>query len=106
MALINIQRFRDVLVRTQLAQDAPALEVSVGLEQELDDTLGDFATNREMESSFALLRGDIWAFQAQILQKLAEQEQRSTEREQRLVLITLSGIAVATAILGLLAVLG
>ena len=102
MALINIQRFRDVLVRAQVAEDAPALEVSVGLERELDDTLDSFATLKRVDSSFDLLRSEIAIFRAEMRQLLAEQEQRARERELRLVLITLSAIGLATTILGIL----
>lgn len=87
MALINIQRFRDLLVRTGVAESAPALEVSVGLDNELEELRGGVATNKEIQLSFA-------EFTARL-------EQQLHQMELRIIAITLAGIALGVTILGL-----
>ena len=102
MALIDIGRFRDVLTRSGVADEAPAMEVSVGLERELDETLSEYPTRRESLNSFELLRADLAAMRSEMRALLAEQEQRAREREQRYVVITIGALALATAIIGLM----
>lgn len=88
MALINIQRFRDVLVRNGVADAAPALEVSVGLDHELEDLRGGLATKQDIQLLRAQLRGDVEAgLHRQTLQ---------------IVGIVLAGLALVVAILGLI----
>ena len=84
MALINIQRFRDVPVRTGVAEPAPALEVAVGLDHELAEMGGNLATKPDL----LLLRADLEA---------------SLHRQTVLILgIVLTGLALAVGILGLI----
>ena len=83
MALIDIQRFRDVLVRNGVAETAPALEVSVGLDHELTEMGGNLATKLDLE----LLRADL---------------QASLHRQTVLIVgVVLAGLALAVAILSL-----
>ncbi len=94
MALINIQRFRDVLVRSRVAAEAPALEVSVGLDRELAEAQAGLATKEDVRNAVAVVVG-------QIRQSLAEYEQSAREREVRFIGIMLGGLALAIAILGI-----
>ncbi len=100
MALINIQRFRDVLVRTQVAAEAPALEVSVGLEQELAESLQDYPTL----SSFEGLRSEFDLLRAEMRQLFAEQEARHQQQLNRLAAIMLGGATLIAAVTGILVV--
>ena len=102
MAIINIGRFRDVLVRSRVSDEAPAMEVSVGLERELDETLSQYSTRQETMNSFELLRAEFASFRSDMRAAFAEQEQRAKEREQRYVMITLGAITLAVAVIGLM----
>ena len=95
MALINIQRFRDVLVRNGVADDAAALEVSVSLDQELVEAQAGLTTKEDVRNAVTLIV-------ARIQQSLAEYEQNAREREVRLIGITLGGLALAVAVLGII----
>ncbi len=98
MALINIQRFRDVLVRTKVAEDAPAMEVSVGLEQELAESLQDYATLANLEG----LRSDFELLRAEMRQLFAEQEAKHQQQLNRLAAIMLTGATFIAAVTGIL----
>lgn len=88
MALINIQRFRDVLVRTGVAERPQALELSVGLDYELEELRGSVATNKEIRLLFAEFRAEF---------------ERSLHRQTvQIVGVVLGGLALAVAILGLI----
>lgn len=88
MALINIERFRDVLVRSGVTERAPALEISVGLDHELQELRGGIATNKDIQLLFA--------------QQRAEME-RSLHRQTVLIVgVVLGALALVVAILGLL----
>lgn len=111
MALISIQRFRDVLVRTGVADEAPALDLSVGLEQELDETLAGFVSHQQADSSYALLRADMGVLRAEIRQLFAQSEARQAEQEarhqqqlNRLAAIMLTGAALIAAVASILVV--
>jgi hypothetical protein len=104
MALISIQRFRDVLVRTGVADEAPALDLSVGLEQELDETLAGFVSHEQADSSYALLRADMGVLRAEIRQLFAEQEARHQQQLNRLAAIMLTGAALIAAVASILVV--
>ena len=96
MALINIQRFRDVLVRTQVAKEAPALEVAVALDVELESFSAELATRQEIRLLAAEMR-----------QLFAEQEARHQQQLNRLAALMLAGAAMIAAIASVLvAVLG
>ena len=96
MALINIQRFRDVLVRTQVADEAPALEVAVALDVELESFSAELATRQEIR-----------LLAAEIRQLFAEQEARHQQQLNRLAALMLAGAAMIAAIASVLvAVLG
>lgn len=114
MALINVGRFRDVLVRSGVAEEAPALEVSVGLDAEIDETLQGYPTGDSVDSQFAQLRSDFQALRAEnrVLREemrrlFAEQEARHQQQLNRLAATMLGGAALIAAIAGVLvAVLG
>lgn len=88
MALINIQRFRDVLVRTGVAESAPALELSVGLDHELEELRGGLATKQDLQLLRAQFRGDL--------------EAGLHRQTVQIVGVVLGGLALAVAILGLI----
>ena len=83
MALINIQRFRDVLVKNGVAGDAAALGVSVGLDTEIEESRADLVTKQDLQLLLARL------------------DERLHRLELRIIGITLAGIALATTILGI-----
>ena len=88
MALINIERFRDVLVRTGVAEPVPALELSVGLDNELEELRGGVATNKEIQLTLAQFRADL---------------ERTLHRQTvQIISFMLGGLALAVAILGLI----
>ncbi len=91
MALINIQRFRDVLVKTQVATEAPALEVAVALDAELD-TLSEVLSTKQ----------DLQLLTAEMRRMFAEQEARHQRQLNRLAATMLAGAALIAAITGML----
>ena len=96
MAIINIQRFRDTLVRSGVAEEAPALEVAVALDEELESVAEGLATKQDLQQ-----------LAAEIRQIFAEQEARHQQQLNRLAILMLSGAALIAAVAGVLvAVLG
>jgi hypothetical protein len=78
VALINIERFRDVLVRTGVAEPVPALE----------ELRGGVATNKEIQLTLAQFRADL---------------ERTLHRQTvQIISFMLGGLALAVAILGLI----
>ena len=103
MALINIQRFRDVLVRTSVAEEAPALEVSVALDAEMSE----FASGLATKADIRVLSAQFMQLHAEMRQLFAEQEARHQQQLNRLATLVLAGAAVIAAIAGaLVAALG
>lgn len=100
MALINVQRFRDVLVRTKVAEEAPALEVSVALEQEISDFSDRLATSQDINIQTAYFRQAL----AELHQLMAEQEARHQRQLNRLAAMMLPGAALIAAIASVLVV--
>ena len=101
MALINIQRFRDVLVRANVAEDAPALEVSVGLDRELDELTDGLATKQDLR----LLSAEFRQYAAEMRQLMAEQEARHQQQLNRLAVIMLAGATLIAAVASILVVM-
>lgn len=98
MALIDIQRFRDVLVRARVAEEAPALEVSVALDQELEHFSDGLATKQDLR----LLAAELRQLMAEMRQTLAEQEARHQQQLNRLAATILAGAALIAAMTGVL----
>ncbi len=98
MALINIQRFRDVLIRSGVAEEAPALEVSVGLDNELTDFADGLATKQDLR----LLSAEMREFAAEMRQLFAEQEARHQQQLNRLAALMLAGSALIATVTGIL----
>ena len=59
MARINVQRFRDVLVEAEVAEEAPALSVSVALDEEFESFANDLATKHDLLLLTAEIKAEI-----------------------------------------------
>ena len=53
MAIINVRRVRDAFVKAEVANDSPALELAVTLDEELQEGLGHLPTREEIQRWFA-----------------------------------------------------
>ncbi|MDE2968188.1 MAG: hypothetical protein OXS30_11990 [Chloroflexota bacterium] len=101
MAIFNAARLRDILVRGQIAEEAPAQELVDELEDQLTETLSTYPTLDRLA-----------AMEARLLQAMAELKQHQAESEARMaemlrqqsvhinqaVGIVLAGIALAVGI--------
>ena len=83
MAIVNRSRLRDVLVRRGIADESAAVEAVDVFVEEFENAQGEVATRRNV--AFAV----------------AEIKQYVAESNNRAVFLMLGGIAVATAILGI-----
>ena len=87
MAIVNRSRLRDVLVRRGIADESAAVEVVDAFVEEFENAQDEVATRRDVER------------EAQRV--VAEIKQYVAESNNRAVFLMLGGIAVATAILGI-----
>lgn len=95
MALFYTARLRDMLVRGEIAADAPARELVDELEELMDSVLSEYGTLDRME-----------LMEERLLQAMAKMEAQAAEREARqarhinqAVGIVLAGIALGVGIL-------
>ncbi|MCY3557328.1 MAG: hypothetical protein OXH13_01620 [Chloroflexi bacterium] len=103
MAIINIQRFRDTLVRVGVAEEAPALEVSVALDSELEQATEDFITGSELDT----VNSHVDVRASELRQQIAEMEARFQQALNRQALLIAAYVTLVAAVAGILvAVLG
>ena len=91
MAIVNRSRLRDVLVRRGIADESGAVEAVDAFVEEFENAQDELATRRDVER-------EAQRIVAEIKQYVAE---TTTASVNRIVFMTLGGIAVATAILGI-----
>ena len=83
MAIVNRSRLRDVLVRRGIADESAAVKAMDVFVEEFENAQGEVATRRDVALA------------------VAEIKQHVAESNNRAVFLMLGGIAVATAILGI-----
>lgn len=85
---INRLRLRDTMVNRGIATEAPAMEFADVLDDEIDGALSEFATKQDLEQALQ--------HQAEIMKRYI------AEQTNKIVAITLGGIAVGVAIIGII----
>ena len=85
---INRLRLRDTMVNRGIAAEAPAMEFADVLDGEIDGALSEFATKQDLEQALQ--------HQAEIMKRYI------AEQTNKIVAITLGGIAVGVAIIGII----
>ena len=89
MATINVRRVRDAFVKAEVADEAPALELAVTLDEELEQ--GGVST-----------RSDLAAMEERIQRRFAEADAQAERRMVRFLLAVIASQAVFTGIVGIL----
>ena len=102
MAIFNTARLLDVLVRSRIAESAPATELVNELEEQLEQALAAYPTHDRlglMEERLLRAMAEVKQSQAEMEARIAEMIAQQTRHTNQAVGIVLGGIAVAVGII-------
>ena len=92
MAIIDTLKFRNILVNGNIAEEAPAEQLVVALDETFEEVTGNLATKSDIEA----YRAEIAAFKAEVLAAIAQSD--AANARGRLTLFIAIAILIGTAV--------
>ena len=99
MAIINVRRVRDALVRAEVTDEAKGLELATSLDEELSETA---VSQERLETVEQRIDARFESMEARIDARFAQAEADAERRANRHTAIFLAALAAAVSVLSLL----